>query len=85
MYRLSKCLIVRTRHRPTTNAPSAGATGIGEEFPSCGINFHASYTAFPVQENVVQHTLRRSAAGAKRSESAERSREPAQLTAYSIG
>jgi hypothetical protein len=52
-------------------------------FPGCGINFHASYAAFLVQENVVQHKLRSNAAGAKRSESTEGSREPARLSILS--
>src|SRR5579863_239711 len=82
-YRLSKYLIVRmaqTNHKRS----HCGATGIGEEFRGCGINFHTPYDAFLVQKNVVQHKLRSSAAGAKRSESAEGSRDPHNCLFYRL-
>lgn len=50
------------------------ATGMREELPGCGINFHASYAALLVQENVVQHKFRTIAAAAKRSESGRKNR-----------
>jgi hypothetical protein len=75
---LGRAYEAQTNHKRS----HCGATGMGEKFRRCGISFHASYDAFLLQENVVQHKLGSSAAGAKRSGSAETA-GPAQLSILS--